>query len=149
MELWQQIIVIVYGLLALWAFITSFKACYKQKRSFEDTPLFGFLFTGFVQADNVVFGLFWVIISGISLLIQDWIFFLLILSFFFLVRSVGETMYWFLQQFHPRDGNSPQKFWYYKFFHNDSVWFVNQIYWQCVTVITLFTSIYLIKLWFF
>lgn len=149
MQIWQQIIILIYGFLALIAFISSFRACYLKNKSFEDTPIYGMLFTGFVRADNVVFGLFWFIISIITLLLDDWLLFLLILSTFFLVRSIGETIYWFLQQFHPREGNNPSKFWYYKFFRNDSVWFVNQIYWQCITVLTIILDIYLIKLWLF
>lgn len=147
MELWQQIIIAVYGLLAFTAFITCFRACYYHKKPFEETPLYGFLFTGFVRADNVVFGLFWSIISIILLILQEWILFLLILSVFWLVRALGETIYWFLQQFSPRPGNDPSKFWYFKFFHNDSIWFVNQIYWQCVTVITIISTLYLSYAW--
>jgi hypothetical protein len=147
MQLWQQIIITVYGLLALVAFVTSINACYYHKKSFEETHLYGFLFSGFVRADNVVFGLFWFLTSLLCFILQDWTLFLLILSSFWLIRSIGETFYWFLQQFHPREGNPPEKFWYFRIFHNDSVWFVNQIYWQCVTVITLITTIYLSVLW--
>lgn len=147
MQLWQQIIIATYGLIALIAFITSFRACYYHKKPFEETPLYGFLFTGFVRGDNVVFGLFWFIVSTASLILQDWTLFLLILSVFWLVRSIGETLYWFLQQFHPRTGNDPSKFWYFKYFHNDSVWFINQIYWQCVSVLTIISTIYLTSIW--
>ena len=147
MQPWQQLIIATYGLVALIAFISCYRACYYHKKSFEETPFFAFLFSGFVRADNVIFGLFWFMVSLIILFLQDWILFLLILSVFWLVRAIGETHYWFLQQFHPREGNQPEKFWFYRIFHNDSVWFVNQIYWQCVTVITAVTTIYLAYLW--
>lgn len=148
MEFWQQIIVIIYGLLALLAFFTSFRACYRHKKAYEDTPIYGLLFTAFVQADAVIFGLFWAGASLVTLLLQDWLLFLLILSVFWLVRSIGETQYWFLQQFSPRSGNDPQKFpLFFKIFQNDSVWFVNQIYWQCITVITIISTVYLGYQW--
>lgn len=147
MELWQQFIIILYGIIAFIAFISSFNACHRQKKSFEDTPVWSIFFTGFVQADNVVFGLFWTAIAILTLLLNDWLLFLLTLSLFWLVRSLGETIYWFFHQFIPRGGNDPQKFWHYRFFHNDSVLFVNQIYWQCITVITSVSSIYLAHLW--
>lgn len=147
MEFWQQLIIILYGILALIAFITSYYACSIKKKSYENTPLWGLFFTGFVQADNVIFGFFWVIVSVITLILQDWILFLLTLSVFWLVRSIGETFYWFLQQFHPRTGNEPEKFWSYRIVKNDAVWFMNQIYWQCLTVITTISSLYLGYVW--
>lgn len=147
MTQWQQILVFIYGLVAFYAFLSSLRACYKQKKSFAETPIFGVLFSGFVQADNVVFGFFWTVVSFYILIVQDWILFLLILSVFWLVRAIGETIYWFFQQFHPRPNNEPEKFWFFRIFHNDSVWFVIQIFWQCITIITIITTIYLANFW--
>ncbi len=147
MEFWQQLIIIIYGSLAFIAFITSIYACAFKKKAYQDTPLWGLLFTGFVQADNVYIGFFWVCVSLVTLVLNDWLLFLLILSYFWLVRSVGETLYWFLQQFHPRGGNPPEKFWIHKVVKNDSVWFMNQIYWQLMTVITIIASLYITHIW--
>jgi hypothetical protein len=147
MEFWQQISVSIYGLVALGVFISGFRACYSKNKAFEDTPISAMCYGAFVQADKVIFGLFWFVASLIAFIVDDWLLFLLIFSVFWLVRSVGETLYWMFQQFHPRPGNDPQKFWFYRFFKNDSVWFVNQIYWQCITVITVISSVYLAHLW--
>jgi hypothetical protein len=147
MVLWQQLLVATYGCLALISFIVSFRACYYYKKAYAETPLSGILFGGFVQADNVIFGMFWFLTSTGTLLLKDWLLFLLIVSSFWLVRSIGETLYWFLQQFTFHEGNPPQKFWHHRIFHNDSVWFVNQIYWQCISVVTIITTIYLANLW--
>jgi len=102
---------------------------------------------GFVWGDVVVFGLFWFLVSIAVLYLQDWILFLLIVSLFWLVRSLGETIYWLNQQFTPRSNNHPKQYLATKIFKNDSVWFAHQIFWQCVTVVTIITSIYLAKLW--
>jgi hypothetical protein len=147
MTLWQNAVVLLYGLISLIGFIWSYKRCRFHKDSYGHPPgLYGFL-GAFVWADLVIFGAFWALASGMSLILQDWLLFLLIISLFWLIRSIGETMYWFLQQFAPNKGNPPEKFWFYRVFHNDSVWFVWQIYWQCVTVLTVITSLYLGFLW--
>ncbi len=147
MELWQQLLIGVYSLLAAILGVYSYNQCKSKKNSFGDTTLLYAVFGAFVYADMVVFGFFWVLIGILTLFLQDWLLFLLILSVFWLIRSIGETMYWFLQQFAPRRGNSPEKFRIHKIFHNDSVWFVIQIYWQCITILSIIATIYLTKLW--
>lgn len=147
MQLWQDIIIAVYGFIALIGFYLSFNECKNKKNSYGHPPgIYGY-YGAFVWADLVVFGLFWTLVSVACLLLQNFTLFLLCISLFWLVRSVGETLYWFHQQFTPNKGNPPQKFWFYTIFHNDSVWFVYQIYWQCITVITIITSLYLATLW--
>ena len=147
MELWQIGIISLWGLFALTGFLQSLRACMSQKKSFSAVPVVFYAFGAFVNADLVIFGAFWTLISLISLILRDFILFLLIISIFWLIRSIGETMYWFLQQFSPRKGNNPEKFWFHRIFKDDSVWFVLQIYWQCITVITIITSLYLGKIW--
>ena len=105
-------------------------------------------FTGaYVWADQVVFGIFWSIACLISLILNDWIFFLLIFSVFWVVRSFGETVYWLNQQFSPRNLNPTERFWLHKLFPGESVWFVYQIMQQCILVISIISSIYFSKLW--
>jgi hypothetical protein len=147
MEIWQQSIIVLFGLGAFIGFIKSFDECKRKKRSLSLTLQIGPLYGAFVYADLVVFGLFWTIASLGAFFLNDWYLFLLTLSLFWLVRSIGETIYWFLQQFSTINRNPPEKFYIHKIFHNDSVWFVYQIFWQCITVITIITSIYLAKLW--
>jgi hypothetical protein len=147
MEFWQQIIIVGYGILALMAFVTSVYACRSKNKAYESTPLWGIFFTGFVQADNVIFGFFWCLVCLVTLFFHDWLLFLLTVSLFWLVRSIGETLYWLFQQFIPRKGNEPEKFWSYRIVKSDAVWFMNQIYWQCITVITIISSMYLGYLW--
>lgn len=102
----------------------------------------------FVWADAVVFGAFWFLVSlSILFIIKSWLLFLLIVSVFYFVRSLGETIYWFNQQFSTINRNPPHTLRGYKLFKNDSIWFVYQIWWQCVTVISVITTIYFTVLW--
>lgn len=140
-------LIALFGSISLLTFFQAFFECKNKKNSFGTANLVCQFYGSFVWADHVVFGLFWAGVSLIVLVLQDWLLFLLILSVFWLVRSVGETIYWFLQQFSPRKNVTPQKFWTYKYFHNDSVYFVAQITWQCVTIITMISTLYLSVLW--
>lgn len=127
-------------------FIKSMHESMNKKNAFGLTPFL--LPLGiFVWGDGVVFGLFWLLASGISLIIKDWLFFLLIVSVFWLVRSIGETIYWLNQQFSTLERNPVQNLPWNSIFHNDSVWFVHQIIWQCITVISLVASLYLGFVW--
>jgi hypothetical protein len=122
-----------------------FECKYKQN-AFKDTP-FLLLLGSFVWADQVVFGVFWSGLAIFSLYTSNWLTFLLSTSLFWLTRSVGETIYWFNQQFSTIQRNPPEKYFLFTVFHNDSVWFVYQIFWQCMTVIFMLTSLYLAKIW--
>ena len=112
----------------------------------RETPWLFFM-GAFVWADAVVLGIFWLMAIGISLLFNDWLLFWLIYAVFWIVRSFGEINYWLNEQFASEHRNPPKKFWFYKFFPNESVWFVLQLYWQCVMVLSIIGSVYLFSLW--
>lgn len=146
MTFWQQIIVFVYGLVNFGLFLKGLYESNKKNNAFGLTRRYS-CFGMFVWGDAVVFGIFWAIASLISLILNDWYLFLLIISVFWLVRSIGETIYWFLQQFATVKRDQPHTLNFYKIFHNESVWFVHQIIWQCVTVASLITTVYLFAKW--
>ncbi len=127
-------------------FVNSFHQTKHKKNAFGLTrPLF---FIGaFVWADVVVFSPFWIVASLIPWYLQSWTLFLLILSVFWLVRSFGETLYWFNQQFSSINRNPIENLPLRSVFHNDSIWFVHQIFWQCISVLTIITTIYLSWSW--
>lgn len=112
----------------------------------SETPYLFFI-GAFVWADAVVLGLFWSLAALLVLILQDWLLFWLIGSVFWMVRSFGEIIYWLNQQFSSKNRNPPQKIWLYKFFPNDSVWFVIQVYWQCILVASIIVSVYLFSIW--
>lgn len=147
MYCWQKTVVIIFGILNFASFLKGFSQCSKKNNSHGITPALS-IFGMFVWGDAVVFGIFWTLVSTAVLLLNDWILFLLILSVFWVVRSVGETIYWFNQQFSKVIRHPPEEFPFFKYFHDDSVWFVNQIFWQCITVISVIFTIYFAKAWF-
>lgn len=142
----QITIIITYGFLAFFIFLKGVKESIRKKQSFKLTPSL-FPLGIFVWGDAIVIGPFWVIISLIAYFSNDWLLFLLTISVFWLVRSLGETIYWLNQQFSLVNRNPPEKLIGYQLIKSNSIWFIYQIFWQCVTVISTITTIYLSAQW--
>jgi hypothetical protein len=147
MENWQKITLLSCAAFSFLGFLKGFKESKDKKNPYGNTKVFA-LIGSFVQGDTVVFGLFWFVTSLVILVLKDWILFLLTLSVFWTVRSFGETIYWFNQQFSNINRNPPEKYWSHKYFPQDSLWFIHQIFWQCITVISIIFTIYFSKIWF-
>ena len=141
----QIIFLIIFALLSLFFAIKGLMQS-KQGNTNTLTPYLFFL-GAFVWADAAIFGLFWLVIAVTCLVMQDWLLFLIILSVFWVVRSAGEVIYWFNEQFSTKVRNKPKTLHLFKLFPNESIWFVYQIIWQCVLVLTLISSVYLFNLW--
>jgi hypothetical protein len=143
----DTIFILLFGLTALSTFFIALRKCKSHEgrvgKPYKVCELYG----SFLWMDHIVLAPFWVIISFGTIILNDSLLFLLILSTFWLIRSIGETIYWFLQQFHPRPGNEPEKFWINKLAPGQGVWFLNQLFWQCVSVLTLISTVYLFSLW--
>jgi len=146
MQDWQKTVLFVYSLFNLFVFVKGLHECRIKKNAYGLTP-FLFFIGVFAWGDAVIFGPFWILVSIVSYLLIDWILFLLILSLFWVVRSLGETIYWFNQQFSKVKRQPPEKLPGYRIFRDDSIWFAYQIFTQCITVVALVFSIYLSKLW--
>jgi hypothetical protein len=146
MTLLQQVIIFSYGLLSLLFFLKGYYEVTKKKNVFGLTNHLVFL-GAFVWGDIIVLGPFWILISTVTILLNDWYLFLLILSVFWVVRSLGETIYWLNEQFATKNRNPANTLRFYKIFKNDSVWFVYQLINQCILVVSIIFSIYFAKLW--
>lgn len=146
MEIWQKSIILVYGLVSFIGFLKGLWECKNKKNSYGITRLYNII-GAFVWSDVVVFGPFWTLVSLFAYYLNNWILFLFILSVFWVVRSLGETIYWFNQQFSTINRNPPEKLLFHNIFHDDSVWWVYQIFWQCITVVSIIFSVYFAKLW--
>lgn len=100
----------------------------------------------FVWADGIVFGAFWAIVSLAFIVVNpelNWFF--LFFLIFWAVRSSGEIIYWFLNQFNPRKNQSSTFKSLNQFFKNEYVTsFIFQIWWQCVLVLCVFGVILLL-----
>lgn len=146
MTFWQSVFTLLFLFLNLIVLIKGFyETKFKRNAYGLIRPLF---FIGvFVWGDAVVFCLFWILSSIITLILGSWYLFLLIFSVFWVVRSLGETIYWFNQQFSSVNRNPSKNLPLYSIFKNDSVWFVYQIIWQCVTVLSIISTIYFSDIW--
>lgn len=146
MLLWQNIFISLFALFNFFVFIKGFYKSTAKKNVFGLThPLF---FLGmFVWGDAIILGLFWSLTALVCLLLQDWILFLLTTSVFWIVRSLGEILYWINQQFSQINRNLPKTLVGYRWFKNDAIWFIYQLVWQCVLVISIITTICLANLW--
>jgi len=142
MTTWQAYVLLAYAFVAAGFLVSGLLQCRRGRAYGRFLPLNAI--GAFVWGDAVVFGLFWLIVSSAILLYGSWWLFLLVLDAFWLVRSVGETIYWLNQQFSTLDRNPPRRLWFYPLFRDNSVWFVYQTFWQCVTVITF---VLLLLLW--
>lgn len=142
MEYWQQIIIGLYGVIALILFVVGIIYSLKGQ---SYGKWWGLNIIGaFVWGDAMIFGLFWTIAAILFLVLGSWLWFLIIVCVFWLVRSLGETIYWFLNQFIPLKNNQPEHFFFYRLVKNDSVYFIAQIWWQCLTTVFIGLLIYLL-----
>ena len=146
MTYFQTSLLLFVGMTSLVSAGYGFFLSSQRNKVFTETPWLWWLGI-FVWGDAIIIGTFWFLASLTTWLLKDWILFLLIISIFWLVRSIGETIYWFLEQFSTITRNEPKNLWGYRWVKNDSIWFLNQIFWQCITVVTSITSLYLAKLW--
>ncbi len=137
---------IIFSFYSLACFYSGYKNAIQQKNAFGYSTAFIPL-GSWVWGDALIFGLFWFLVSVFILFKNDWILFLLIISVFWMVRSFAEIIYWLNQQFSVKERNHPKNLKFNQFFHNDSIWFIYQIVWQCILVVSLITTVYLFKLW--
>lgn len=136
----------IFFTFSLAIFLYSLHQTKTKKNSFGETPYL-FPLGIFVWADGVIIGLFWSLISFTVYLLRNWKLFLLIFSLFWFVRSLGETIYWLNQQFSPLNRNPPSSLRFHQIFHNDSIWFAYQVFWQCLSVISGVLSVYFGAVW--
>lgn len=149
MNEWQRNLVIIFFILNLASLIKGYWESRYNKNplgtTFFLTPL-GI----FVWADAIIIGSFWVFTSVASLIIGDWILFLIFYSVFWVVRSLGETIYWLNQQFSDVRTNPRKNLPLYKVLKIEddyTIWFLYQVMNQCITVVSIITSVYLFNLW--
>ncbi len=146
MNFWQNSLVLIFACFSFLIFLKGFHESSRKKNSYGIT--YFLLWMGiFVWGDAVIIGPFWVIASAASYIFQDWILFLLIFSVFWVVRSIGETIFWFGQQFSHITRYAPKHLPGYRFIKDDSLWFMYQITVQCITVFSIIISLYLANVW--
>lgn len=141
MNNWQNLVLVLFLVYSLAGFFYGLK--YK-KNPYGLCKRFT-LIGAFVWTDAFIFGLFFSLISILCLLLQQWVLFGLIYSVFWLVRSIGEQIYWFHEQFAVSHRNSPHTLLPSKLFKGEEVWIVMQTFWQCVSVVSVVASVYIVS----
>lgn len=137
MLVWQQILIIIFLLYSLVGLGFSIWQIYKQNNFFGLCPLL-LPFGAFVWIDGVILCAFWIVFLGITLVVSSWKFFFLVYGVFWMVRSLGEIIYWIHEQFAVHHRNLPHTLGLaYKLFPNESVWIVMQLFWQIVLIVSI------------
>lgn len=141
----QSIVVICYSVVSFIAFGLGIYNSITKRNPFGPTTLLTWLGI-FVWGDALVIGLFWFLSALAALVMQSWVIFLLIISVFWVIRSVGETMYWLHQQF-DKSSKYYEKVPGYGLIKSNAILFVYQIYWQCITVVSVIATMLLVREW--
>lgn len=147
MQLWQYYFLISFLVLNICVFLFGLWQSAKHKNAYGQTPFLWPLGI-FVWGDATIFGLFWALVSLFCIIAKGWLLFGLIYSVFWAVRSFGEMHYWLNQQFsqikREKLEDHPILFSVYR---NNSIWFIFQIFHQCILVISIVCAIYISSLW--
>ena len=146
MEIWQKVLLILYSLFAWIIAIKGFYEASQRGNAFRVTHYLAWLGI-FVWGDAIVVGIFWTFAVVVSLLLDNIYFFLFIYSLFWSVRGIGEMVYWLNQQFSPLRRNPPEKLTGYHLFRNESLWFMYQLYWQCIVVAAIAGALFSGTMW--
>ncbi len=101
----------------------------------------------FVWGDALIYSPFWIASALTSYLLRDWLLFCLIVSVYWAVRGLGETIFWLNQQFSQKHIYPANTLPGYFLVKNNSIWFIYQIITQCVTVVGIILSLYFGKVW--
>lgn len=141
--MWQLLLISVIALLSIVFWIAGLVVSRRGKSYGKFWPLN--LIGAFVWGDALVFGPFWILAAILCIALQNWWLFELIFLCFWLIRSLGETIYWFLQQFSNVVREKPEKVFFYPLVKNNSVWFLMQIWWQCISITALVLLILLLR----
>lgn len=135
-----------FATLNLITFAYALWQCAGRKNPFGRCPVW--VVGSFVWGDAVIFSVFWLGLSIATLFwVQDLNFFLFTASIFFVVRGFGETVYWLNQQFSNLDRNPPHNFLIHKVFRGGAVWFVHQITWQVIMVVSIVSAAFFGTKW--
>jgi len=143
-----KILIIIAALSAFLALISALQISQGNFAGFEPELYgFGYLYGSFIWGDLFIFALLWLGFSLILLKLKKIEYLLLALCSFWFVRSTGEALYWFIQQFNPAVQPWPQyhpRFWIFKDLSNKEFWVLGQIGWQSVAVLSLFGIIIIV-----
>lgn len=94
-----SLLILGFALFQLFLFHHSYKRVFHSKNKITFIYSWGFIFGAFVWEDLLIFSLFHLAASLITLLSHDLRIGALFICVFWVIRASGETLYFFLQQF--------------------------------------------------
>lgn len=144
MTVWQTHLLQILIIISSYALIHGFVQTSLKKNPFGLTRHLTII-GAFVWGDALIFGFFWLFISSVCLYLQNFKLILVTYSIFWIVRSIGETIYWLNQQFTTKKRDKPQDLFGHRLFPGESIYFAYQIFWQCVTVVSILATLYLLS----
>lgn len=133
----------LYGLIGLLSCLVGLRQSYQRQNPYGLTPWL-LPYGSFVWGDAVLLGLFWTVVSVVCLWLNNVQLFLIIQAIFWMVRSAGEIIYWFLQQFATVKRDLPHTLVGHQIFPGESIWFAYQVAWQIVLVMASVFLTYLL-----
>ncbi|MFA5136182.1 MAG: hypothetical protein WC489_02215 [Patescibacteria group bacterium] len=139
-------IITVFLIVNLFICLKSYQESRYRKNVYGTTP-FLYLLGIFVWGDGIIIGLFWCLASLVVFFANDLYLYAVFVSYFWVVRSFGEIIYWLNQQFSSKDRNPAKKTLIHTIFPYDSYLFAYQVFWQCVLVLALIASVYITIYW--
>jgi len=142
----QQGIIILFSAYSIVSLFYGYIEVKLNNNPYGIARLFGLLGV-FVWGDALPIGLFWFSVSILVSVLQDWILFLLTISVFWMIRSGGEIIYWIAEQFAFNHRNKPHTLLFSNFFQKESIWFIYQVFWQLILVISIIFTIYFSAAW--
>lgn len=147
--------------LKLWIilnFILFILSIINVRNNFETVTFITWAYSlgAFIWEDLLIFSIYNIIACLITFLFNDFRFILIFPICFWFIRSLGETFYWFLQQFHEPDNYPLNKYSWsngglLKLFlgdlSNQKYFIIHQISWQVISVLCLVDIIWVFKNW--
>lgn len=145
---------LVLSILFLTLAVLAFQRIRQAKGIITFTYHWGFLIGAFIWVDVLIFSLYGCIASAITYFIGEPKIGLLFFIVFWIVRSAGETLYFFLQQFHQpqhHPHNIDEHFILLrKVFPNlntQQCYIFMQITWQCILMFSVVSLVWVLMLW--
>lgn len=146
MEPWQGKIVLGVITYAIVCFLVG--TYQSKKHNYLGVSYLFYPLGAYVWADCVIFGLFFAVSFSTIYYLKNWSLFLAFYFVFQAIRTFGESIYWFNQQFSTVNRNPAKNQWPYFFFKDEyTVWFIYQIMWQCACAVSAILAIYFTYQW--
>jgi hypothetical protein len=152
--MWLRVLFLLVALLCLALFFLAYRHVRHSNETYGFIHFWGIAVGAFVWEDLMIFSLFFMIASSLVAVLRNLRLGLLLLVSFWMVRSAGETLYFFLQQFH-RPEHPPHNIaehfaplhWLFGRISAQKCFIIMQIFWQTILVVAIASFALLLLRW--